>query len=80
VIDWAKFTGTIANINIRNSNFTSAESDENIVSIDTNVSLVTSLNIAGNNGALTDGTVTGFDGIAAKDNLILEGVSVTFNT
>jgi hypothetical protein len=79
VIDWTKLTGQITSILISNNNFTSAESDETIVLIDTNVNLTTSLNIAGTNGELTDGTTTGFDGLAAKDNLITEGVSVTFN-
>ena len=79
VIDWTKLTGNVDAIRLENNSFTAAESDENIVSIDTNVSLITSLNIAGTNAALTDGSVTGFDGLAAKDNLITEGVSVTYN-
>jgi hypothetical protein len=79
VIDWSPLSGSIASIRIENNNFTSAESDENIVGIDTYINLTTDLNIAGTNGALTDGSVTGFDGLAAKDQLIIEGISVTYN-
>lgn len=79
VLDWNRLTGTIQDIDISDNGFTSAESDENIVSIDTNITLTTSLIIDGTNGVLTDGTVTGFDGLGAKDQLIIEGVSVTYN-
>ena len=79
VLNWAPLAGAITNIDIKNNAFTSAKSDENIVDIDTNVNLTTTLNIAGTNGVLTDGAVTGFDGITAKDNLVAGGVAVTFN-
>lgn len=79
VLDWSPLTGVITEIQIHNNGMTSAEADENIVSIDNNLNLTTSLNIGGTNGALTDGSVTGFDGLQAKLNLEGEGVTVTAN-
>ena len=79
VIDWTPLTGSVVTIRIDGCLLTSAEADENIVSIDTNINLTTTLNIAGNNAVLTDGSVTGFDGLAAKDQLVIEGVSVSYN-
>ena len=79
VLIWNPLTGAITAIDIKNNAFTSAESDENIVNIDVGINITTSLNIAGTNGVLTNGAVTGFDGITAKDNLVAAGVAVTFN-
>lgn len=79
VLNWSALSGTVTKIDIQDNVFTNAESDENIVLIDDNINLTTTLDIAGTNGALTDGSGTGFDGLAAKDQLIVEGVSVTYN-
>ncbi len=76
IIDWSPLSGVVPAIRIENNAFTTTESNTNIDDIDTNVNLTTSLNIAGTNAALTTGPP---DGIAAKDNLIVEGVSVTWN-
>ena len=76
VLNWSALSGSVSSIQIQNNAFTTSESNNNIVDIDTNVNLTTSLNIAGTNAALTTGPP---DGIAAKDQLIVEGVSVTYN-
>jgi len=79
VLIWSPLSGAITTIDIKNNAFIAAESDENIVNIDNLGTLTTALDISGTNAALTDGAVTGFDGITAKDNLVAAGVSVTFN-
>jgi hypothetical protein len=81
VIDWSNLNGNMLRIYLQDNGMTSAEADENIVGIDTDLTWTSTkiLNIAGTNDVLTDGTVTGFNGIAAKDSLITKGVAVTFN-
>jgi hypothetical protein len=76
VLNWQTLTGTFNYIQIHDNAMTAAEADENIVLIDTYINLVTSLNIGGNNADLTDGSVTGFDGLSAISSLISEGVTV----
>lgn len=79
VLNWSALTGSVQSIEIHDNQLTSAEADENIVLIDNNVNLTNTLNIAGNNQALTNGSSTGFDGLTAKSNLQGEGVTVLSN-
>lgn len=82
VMAWANMNGAQVSIQLGNCGMTSAESDETIVLIDTNIAWGTGskqLNLSGTNGALTDGSGTGFNGLAAKTSLQAKGVTVVSN-
>lgn len=71
VINWddAGEIGNGANIQIYNNTMSAAEVDENLTRLDSCGAENCTLDISGNNAAPTDGSVTGFDGIAAAINL-----------
>ncbi|PKP11946.1 MAG: hypothetical protein CVU09_00160 [Bacteroidetes bacterium HGW-Bacteroidetes-4] len=81
IIDWSKLTGSNDGINIRVDScaFTAVESDQNTYDIEAMGWANGTLNVGGTNAALTDGAITGYDGITAKNDLITAGWTVTYN-